>query len=175
VATDEAIRLFDGSEYRVLERPAGPGDALVMEFRLVDRCGSPPPHFHPRTDEVFEVLDGEFELCVGSEWRRVRAGESLTVPAGQRHTFRNQSGGTVVVKNTHQPHHDFEAYLRKLVALANELRVTSPNSPRAAIRFALLLGQHPDLIRPADRPMQVALPVLRAVGRALRVEAPAEA
>jgi hypothetical protein len=38
VASDDVIKLFDGSEYRVLERPSGPGDAVIMEFRLPDRC-----------------------------------------------------------------------------------------------------------------------------------------
>jgi mannose-6-phosphate isomerase-like protein (cupin superfamily) len=172
VTPDEVIRLFDGSEYRVLERPSGPGDAVIMEFRLPDRRGAPLPHVHPHSVEVFEVLEGEVGLLRGSEWRTVRAGESVTVPRGERHTFRNHSGEIAVIRNVHDPHHDFEAYLRKLTALSNELRVTSPNGPGAAARFAMVVGQYPDLILPADVPIRVAMPILRTAGRILRLNVP---
>jgi mannose-6-phosphate isomerase-like protein (cupin superfamily) len=170
VASDDVIRLFDGSEYRVLERPSGPGDAVIMEFRLPDRCAEPLTHVHPHNVEVFEVLEGEVELLLGSDWRTVRAGESVTVPRGERHTFRNHSGKFAAFRNIHDPHHDFEAYLRKLTTLQNELQVTSPNGPGAAARFAMVVGQYPDLLQPADAPMKVA--ILRTIGRVLRLNVP---
>jgi mannose-6-phosphate isomerase-like protein (cupin superfamily) len=170
VASDDVIRLFDGSEYRVLERPSGPGDAVIMEFRLPDRCAEPLTHVHPHNVEVFEVLEGEVELLLGSDWRTVRAGESVTVPRGERHTFRNHSGKFAAFRNIHDPHHDFEAYLRKLTTLQNELQVTSPNGPGAAARFAMVVGQYPDLLLPADAPMKVA--ILRTIGRVLRLNVP---
>jgi mannose-6-phosphate isomerase-like protein (cupin superfamily) len=172
MASDDVITLFDGSEYRVLERPSGPGDAVVMEFRLPDRCYSPPPHVHPHNVEVFEVLEGEVELLLGSEWRTVRAGESVTVPRGERHTFRNHSGEVAAFRNVHDPHHDFEAYLRKLTALSNELQVTSRKGLGAAARSAMVVGQYPDLIEPADVPMRVGMPILRTLGRVLRLNVP---
>jgi mannose-6-phosphate isomerase-like protein (cupin superfamily) len=172
VAPDDVIALFDGSEYLVLERPSGPGDAVIMEFRLPDHCAEPPAHVHPHNVEVFEVLEGEVELLFGSEWRTVRAGESVTVPAGARHTFRNHSGRFAAFRNVHDPHHDFEAYLRKLTTLQNELHVTSPNGPGAAARFAMVVGQYPDLLRPADVPMKVATPILRTLGKGLRLHVP---
>ena len=156
----DTFTTYDGSEFTVLRRPSNPRDSLEMRFRFVDGCAAPPPHVHPDTHETFTVEEGEFELLVGGDWRPVRAGESVTVPPGTRHTFRNRSGAPAVVHNVHDPHHDFEAYLRKLAALTHELRATSPRTPRAAIRMARLWAEHPDLIRPADLPMKVALPVL---------------
>jgi mannose-6-phosphate isomerase-like protein (cupin superfamily) len=94
VASDDVITLFDGSEYRVLERPSGPGDPVIMEFRLPDHCAEPLPHVHPHNVEVFEVLEGEVELLFGSEWQTVRAGESVTVARGERHTFRNHTASS---------------------------------------------------------------------------------
>ena len=69
----------------------------------------------------------------------------------------------------HDPHHDFEAYLRKLAALTHELRAVAPRTPRAAMKMARLWAEHPDLIRPADAPMKVALPALGVMGRLARV------
>lgn len=156
---------YDGSEYSVLERPEGPDGALVMRFRLRPDAGSPPPHVHPHTVEVFEVLEGELELLVDKTWRKAKAGESITVEPGVRHTFRNHSGADVIVRNVHDPHHDFETYIRSIAQASQEMRATSPNTPKAAIRMALLWGRHDDLIRPADPPMKVAFPLLRRVGR----------
>jgi mannose-6-phosphate isomerase-like protein (cupin superfamily) len=149
IAPDDVIKLFDGSEYWVLERPRRPGDAVVMEFRLPDHCAQPLTHIHPHNIEVFDVLEGEVEFLVGSEWRTLRAGESVTVPPGERHTFRNHSGELAAFRNVHDPHHDFEAYLRNLVALSNELQMTSPNGPVATTRFAMVVDQYPDLLKPA--------------------------
>jgi uncharacterized cupin superfamily protein len=132
---------YDGSEFTVLRRPTNPRDPLEMRFRFVPGCATPPPHVHPDTDETFTVEEGEFELLVDGEWRGV----------------------------VHDPHHGFEEYLRKLTGLSHALRATSPNTPKAALRFARLWAEHPDLIRPADVPMRLAMPVLNAVGRVLRV------
>jgi mannose-6-phosphate isomerase-like protein (cupin superfamily) len=152
VEPDDIITLFDGSEYRVLERPTGPDDGIVMEFRLPDRCAQPPRHVHPDNVEVFEILEGEVQLLFGSEWRTARAGESVTVPPGVRHTFRNHSGKFAAFRNVHDPHHDFEAYLRQLTTLQNELQLTSANGPATAARFAAVVGQYPELLHPADPP-----------------------
>jgi mannose-6-phosphate isomerase-like protein (cupin superfamily) len=160
---------FDGSEFTVLRRPTNPRDSLEMRFRFVPDCAAPPPHVHPDTHETFAVEEGEFELLRGSEWQRVTAGESVVVEPGTRHTFRNRSGAPVVVHNVHDPHHDFERYLRSLTGLSHELRATAPNSPKAALRFAKLWAEHPDLIRPADLPMRLGMPVLTALGRVARV------
>jgi mannose-6-phosphate isomerase-like protein (cupin superfamily) len=164
--------LYDGSEYSVLERPQRRDDPLVMRFVLKHETGTPPPHVHPATTEVFEVLEGEFEMLVGEEWRTVTAGESVTVPPGLRHSFRNESGADVVIRNVHEPHHDFEAYIRSIAALSQELETVKPSGPGAMMRMAVLWGRHKDLIEPADAPMKVGMAVLRTAGRVVGVSAP---
>jgi mannose-6-phosphate isomerase-like protein (cupin superfamily) len=158
-------RTYEGSEYQVLERPVGPDGALVMRFRLRPGTGSPPPHLHPHTAEIFEVLEGEFEVLVNRSWQTLGAGESVTVEPGVRHTFRNQSGADTVVRNVHDPHHDFEAYIRAVAQTSQEVRATSAHSVRTATRLALLWERHEDLIRPADPPMKIAFSLLRGIGR----------
>jgi mannose-6-phosphate isomerase-like protein (cupin superfamily) len=150
VTPDDVITLFDGSEYRILERPSGPGDGILIEFRVPDHAGQPLTHVHPHNAEVFEVLEGEIELFLGSEWQTVRAGESVTVPPGATHTWRNHSGEFAAFRNVHDPHHDFEAYLRKLTTLQNEVRVTDHDVPATAARFAIVVGQYPELLQPVD-------------------------
>lgn len=169
---DDTFTIYDGSELTVLERPSAAGDPVVMRFRLVDACATPPPHIHPSAVETYEVEEGTLEVMLGREWRSFGAGESVTIEPGTRHTFRNRSGATATVRNTHAPHHDFETYIRTVAAVTHEFQVTEPRSPAAAARLALLFSRHSDLIRPADLPLKVAFPVLAAAARLLRLSIP---
>ena len=53
-----------------------------------------PTHSHP-VEEVLTVREGEAEMWIGDEHTTVHAGQSLIVPAGRRHGFRNS--GTVTL------------------------------------------------------------------------------
>lgn len=61
--------------------------------------GGPPPHIHRREDELFTVLEGEFEIFDGEKWSPLRQGESAYKLRGSCHTFRNsgQSDGKIHV------------------------------------------------------------------------------
>ena len=47
----------------------------------------PPPHVHSREDELFYVLEGEFDVFVGEEAFEVTAGECIFLPRFKPHAF----------------------------------------------------------------------------------------
>jgi Cupin domain len=47
----------------------------------------PPPHVHSREDELFYVLDGEFDVYVGEEAFKVKTGECVFLPKFEPHAF----------------------------------------------------------------------------------------
>src|SRR5918993_39991 len=47
---------------------------------------------HPHSDQTVVVLEGEFVAEVGEESDTLRQGQSLIVPAGVKHRFRNDGG-----------------------------------------------------------------------------------
>jgi len=47
----------------------------------------PPPHVHTREDELFYVLEGEFDVYVGKEAFNVEAGECVFLPRFKPHAF----------------------------------------------------------------------------------------
>jgi quercetin dioxygenase-like cupin family protein len=47
----------------------------------------PPPHVHSYEDELFYVLDGEFDVYVGQEAFKVRTGECIFLPRFVPHAF----------------------------------------------------------------------------------------
>jgi mannose-6-phosphate isomerase-like protein (cupin superfamily) len=55
-----------------------------------------PTHAHP-VEEVLTVREGEAEMWIGEERAIVAAGQSLIVPAGRMHGFRNSGATTLHV------------------------------------------------------------------------------
>jgi quercetin dioxygenase-like cupin family protein len=55
------------------------------------------PHIHREHDEIITLLEGEAEFRIGDETRTVRAGETVSVPAGIVHAPFRSAGGCLFV------------------------------------------------------------------------------
>ena len=62
------------------------GAFLLMECTLAPGT-EPPPHVHSREDELFYVLDGQFDVYVGEEAFKVSTGECVLLPKFTPHAF----------------------------------------------------------------------------------------
>mgnify|MGYP001550562588 FL=1 len=87
-AAAELIRV-GALEIRYLQT-AGKGS----EIRLFEMCVPPasmvpPPHSHPDNEELVYVLEGTLRYTVGSETRDLRAGDFMSTPRGEVHSFSN--------------------------------------------------------------------------------------
>jgi mannose-6-phosphate isomerase-like protein (cupin superfamily) len=71
----------------------GAEQLCVFEQWCDPGCGAP-PHLHT-VEEVLTVLAGRAEIRIGEEHATLTAGQSVIVPAGHRHGFRN-TGETVL-------------------------------------------------------------------------------
>jgi len=71
----------------------GAAQLCIFEQWCEPGCGAP-THLHA-VEEVLTVLDGRAEVWVGEERAVMVDGQSVIVPAGQRHGFRN-AGDTVL-------------------------------------------------------------------------------
>jgi quercetin dioxygenase-like cupin family protein len=100
----DVMTMPDGSEFEVVRSPADP-ERDPSEVRLTAKPDgpAPPPHVHPRQREVFTLEEGDFELLLDGEWRRLAPGESVAVEAGQTHTYRNRGPATAHVRTVHEP------------------------------------------------------------------------
>ena len=54
------------------------------------------PHRHPRTEEIYYVLEGHGSMRVGDETRAVGPGDAVAIPPGALHQIHNT--GSVVLK-----------------------------------------------------------------------------
>jgi mannose-6-phosphate isomerase-like protein (cupin superfamily) len=67
----------------------GVSNFLVAEFTAEPGFPGPRPHVHWGHEELFYVLDGEFDFFLEDQTVRVGAGAFVTVPPGVMHDFRN--------------------------------------------------------------------------------------
>lgn len=65
----------------------GAAQLCIFEQWVAIGAGAP-THCHP-VEEVLAVREGEAEMWIGEERAIVTAGQSLIVPAGRMHGFRN--------------------------------------------------------------------------------------
>ena len=71
----------------------GAAHLCIFEQWVAIGAGAP-THAHP-VEEVLTVREGEAEMWIGDERAIVAAGQSLIVPAGRMHGFRNSGTATL--------------------------------------------------------------------------------
>jgi mannose-6-phosphate isomerase-like protein (cupin superfamily) len=73
--------------------PTDSGFALI-DYTAAPGVPGPPLHVHEDIDEAWYLLEGELDIQVGDDLRRVGAGSFLLVPRRVPHTFANAGSGT---------------------------------------------------------------------------------
>ena len=80
----------------VVSAAAGSRQLCVFEQWCDPGLGAP-PHLHA-VEEVLTVLEGEAEIFVEEGRQRAMAGQSVVIPAGLKHGFKNCGTGTLRVQ-----------------------------------------------------------------------------
>jgi quercetin dioxygenase-like cupin family protein len=86
----------DGVKTRMITSARNGATALCIFEQWVAPGTGAPTHFHP-VEEVLTVRQGEAEIWLEAERITVKAGQSVIVPAGRKHGFRNSGTGTLHV------------------------------------------------------------------------------
>ncbi len=143
----------------------------LLEVRVEASPGDGPPmHVHRHAEESYQVISGVLEVNVEGEWKRVAAGETLTVPVGKAHTLRNST--PVVLINTHEPALEFERFFRRLHKLVTEQGVRlPPKDLKSAVLAGMLFTAH-ERENVTVQPPQVVMRVLATLGRLLGYRLP---
>ena len=85
-----AFTTKDGSEIRELlaHRNSCIRQQSLAEARLPVGA-STTPHHHPRTEEIYYILQGVGRMRIGTEHRDVRPGDAIAIPPGAEHQITN--------------------------------------------------------------------------------------
>jgi quercetin dioxygenase-like cupin family protein len=130
------------------EAEADGGEVLHVEISL-DPGGGVTPHIHPAMEERFEVFEGEPSFLSGRSWSEAGAGETVVVPPGTRHAYRNRSDGPVHMVCHARPPSTLQEFLEETAALSRAGKITRhglPTGPRALRDGLALAGRHQDMV-----------------------------
>jgi quercetin dioxygenase-like cupin family protein len=65
------------------------GAFSTIELRVPPRFPGAPRHWHRHMPESFYMLEGSIEILRGDTWTSLAPGQSLVIPPGRVHAYRN--------------------------------------------------------------------------------------
>ena len=111
----------------------------MLEIQLGPKGGNP-LHYH-RFTESFKVLEGELTVQIGKEKKKLKMGETASVPSNAVHRFYNTSAKPVVFTCELNPAcEDFENVLRIGCGLASDGKAGSNGMPKSIWHMAILMN-----------------------------------
>lgn len=113
-----------GMRFTVVQAAADTnGKSLDLHWELLAKCNMKDPlvHTHPHAIETYEILEGEMEFFIKDKWLPAKKGDTITVPKGVIHAFRNPTDTIVRVYNTHQPAFRMENYFEDVCKVLDRL------------------------------------------------------
>lgn len=132
-------------------------------------------HIHPHQDEHFEVLAGRAAFQIDGREQVLGAGETIDVPVGTTHTFRNAGDEEMRVLFEFRPALDStERFYELYFAFAQEGRVNAKAMP-GLLDIAIvwpLVSEHAVLAKPPARVQHLLFRVLAPIARVSGREAP---
>ncbi|WP_276274263.1 cupin domain-containing protein [Haloarcula litorea] len=164
-----------GEKYVRMEVTLHPGtdtanDDLAHHPTLFD---VPDRHVHPKQEERFEVVTGEYAIERDGTQHTLTPGDELVVPPGTPHTQRNPTDDPIRVAHEHRPPLDSPTVYESFYALAQTGQTDDDGMP-GPLQTAVVVDEYPGhTYRPSPPvPVQKALfSVLAGVGRLAGYEA----
>jgi quercetin dioxygenase-like cupin family protein len=132
------------------------GGNLVINTRARPG-GGPPAHSHPNGEERFAVESGTVEFRVGRRKVVAGPGDTLVVPPGTKHAFKNIGDADAVFRADliPEPTGHGEDFFRETAAAADQGMYTRrgiPTGPRAALHLLAILERYQDFALIAQPP-----------------------
>jgi mannose-6-phosphate isomerase-like protein (cupin superfamily) len=86
----------DGSEIRELlaHRNSGIRNQSLAEARLPAGAITT-PHYHPKTEEIYYILQGQDRIHIDAETADVGPGDAIAIPPGKTHQIQNTGDVTL--------------------------------------------------------------------------------
>jgi quercetin dioxygenase-like cupin family protein len=159
------LRSVFGLEATVTTPSAVTDGAYVEMDVMLEPRGHTNLHYHPEQEEAFEVVDGTLEVFRDGHWHAVPAGESLTVPPGAIHAFRNASQTPVRFLNVHRPALTFQEFLETLDRLIRARKVQGLKGLRSGIYVSMASVEQSSSVQ--VKPPHILIRGLAFIGRRL--------
>ncbi len=127
------------------------GESLIFDLQLSPDGHVPGAHVHPMQEERFEVLHGSMKFRKGIRTIVAHAGETVIVPPGVMHRFKNAGDGYTFARVEVRPALRMEELLETAVAFAREGRTMSSGMPYP-LELALFMREFEAEVKPPMLP-----------------------
>ncbi len=106
------------------------GQYLRFNFEVAPKGRVAVRHIHPQQDETFEVSKGAFHIEVNGQTTVLVAGQKLTIPKGQPHSWWNDSATEATqLVTTFIPALKSETFFEQFFGLSNDGKTDAKGSP----------------------------------------------
>lgn len=153
-------------QYLETARETG-GELVRYRWRSVPG-GRITEHLHPHQEERFIIERGEGHFTVDGEEQVVRAGETLAIPPGSRHTEWNGSEEEIHGFIEFRPALKAKELHEALAGVVNDGRASARGAPRNPLQLGATFWHFRDDIRVISPPVwvqQLMLPPLAALAK----------
>lgn len=132
------------------------GEALRFEYLAPAHASGPPLHVHPYQEECFvAICSGTLTVRIGNDEQSFGEGESLTVPPGTPHTWRNDGAGEVRMLVEIRPALRMEEAFETTFNLACDGKTDQRGIPKNPLQAAAVAREYSDELRLARPPFAV--------------------
>jgi quercetin dioxygenase-like cupin family protein len=149
------------------------GEEILHVEMWVDPGGGTPPHVHPAMEERFQVLSGTPSFLAGRKWRTAGPGQTVIVPPGTRHAYRNRGNEVAHVICHARPPSSLQGFLEDAAALGRAGKLTSSGLPKsfdALLQAAVMVEHYKDMVELGFPPLpppaiqRLVMPFLARMG-----------
>jgi quercetin dioxygenase-like cupin family protein len=113
-----------------------------------------PEHVHPKQESGARVTSGSLVFEVSGAERRIRAGESIEIPANTPHRFWNDSSEEAHAVQWFRPALNTRSFFERLFGLAQAGDLDERGMPHI-LQIAVMIPEFSDAIRPTRPPWPV--------------------
>ena len=148
------------------------GEVLRVEV-WVKPGGGVTPHVHPSMEERFHVLAGRPSFLEGRKWREASPGETVIVPPGARHAYRNRGEEVAHIMCEARPPSSLQGFLEDAAALNRSGKLTRhaiPKGPGALLDGVVMAHHYREMVElhfppmPPPRLQRLLFPPLARLG-----------
>lgn len=114
----------------------GPSEIQAENFSLgvvtlEPNGGQVPWHNHPQ-EEIYMILEGTAEMCIGSERKEIHGGQTVYIPSNEFHQLTNRSDEPVKFLYCYGPAGDVAHWKQELKGTLPKAGEDAPSLPEGA-------------------------------------------
>lgn len=144
------------------------GRVLEIELLLQENGAVPGAHVHPEQEERFYVTEGTLQFRLGREEIVASAGDTVVVPRGSVHAFKNPGSGVARARVEVTPALKMAELLQTTHDLACEGKVTRSGMPKL-LHLALFVREYRREVRAPFPPPAVVHAVMAPLAAVARL------